>query len=120
MADFARWATACENALFEPGSFKKAYANNRRGANIDVIESDPVADAVSKLVEEHEWTGTASELLGKLGLIVGEKMEKQKDWPKSAPALSRRLTRATTSLRRIGVVIDRNRDARVREITIRR
>jgi hypothetical protein len=120
MADFARWATACEGALFDEGSFRKAYARNRKRATVDVIESDPVADAVRKLVEDNEWTGTASELLGRLGLIAGEKMERQQAWPKSPSALSRRLKRIATALRRIGIEIEHERDAGIREIVIRR
>jgi hypothetical protein len=46
MADFAKWATACELPLWKAGTFAKAYDANRAEAVETVIESDPVAGAV--------------------------------------------------------------------------
>ena len=64
MADFALWATACETALWPAGTFTRAYDANRKAAIEEVIESDPVAVCVRKLMAERgSWAGTASELL---------------------------------------------------------
>jgi hypothetical protein len=42
MADFARWAAACETALWPKGTFEAAYSNNRDGMIEGVLGSDPV------------------------------------------------------------------------------
>ena len=125
MADFARWATACETALWPPGTFKRAYERNRRGATYDVIEADPIAFALFTLmanVEKGAWSGTATELLDKLEVVVGEKEAKRKTWPTSAAALGARLRRLATRLRRLGIKFDYDREGHrsARVITIRR
>jgi hypothetical protein len=66
MADFALWATACETALWAAGTFWSAYCGNRDEAMEGVIDADPIASAVrAVMVARTEWTGTASELLGR-------------------------------------------------------
>ena len=66
-----------------------------------------------------EWTGTASDLLGALDEEVGEKVRKSKAWPSSARALSGRVRRAATFLRKIGIDITFEREGRARTRTIR-
>ena len=44
MADFARWATACETALWPEGTFETAYGHNRRTAIEEVIEVGPACN----------------------------------------------------------------------------
>ena len=88
MADFALWATACETALWPAGTFTRAYDANRKAAIEDVIESDPVAVCVRKLVAERgSWAGTASELL-RAANDRGADDRSGAGWPK-IPALSR-------------------------------
>ena len=89
-----------------------------------MIEADPVASAVRAMMslrtERTVWTGSATDLLGALGEVVGERVAKSKAWPDSARALSGRLRRAATSLRKIGIeiVFEREGRARTRTITI--
>jgi len=45
MADFAKWATACEAALWSPGTFRMAYDANRRRVVEDAVEADPLLSA---------------------------------------------------------------------------
>ena len=79
MADFAHWATACECALWQRGTFRDAYGSNRRNATQAAIDDDPVASAVRDLVtKEGDWEGTTSELLTKLSQLVGEPQAKAK------------------------------------------
>ena len=121
MADFALWATACEKAIWPTGTFWTAYCGNRDDAVENVIEADPVATAArSLMIEKTEWTGTATDLLSALTEAVGERMAKSKTWPNSPRALSGRLRRAATFLRKIGVEIDfkKNGRSRTRIITI--
>ena len=110
MADFALWATACETALWPTGTFWSAYVGNRDAAVEDVIEADPVAAAVRGLMDERAaWSGTASDLLEMLSETVGERVAKSKTWPANPRALSGRLRRAATVLRKVGIEIDHAR-----------
>ncbi len=119
MADFALWATACETAIWPAGTFWAAYCGNRDEAIAGVIESDPVAAALrSFMAARTMWTGIASELLGALGEAAGEAQRKSKGWPDSPRALSGRLRRAATFLRKIGIEIGVEREGRARTRTI--
>ena len=120
MADFALWATACGAAIWEEGTFLRAYAGNRDEAVDSVIEADPVGSATRSLMESRtEWTGTASVLLGALSEEVGERIAKTKTWPATARALSGRLRRTATFLRKVGVDIEFNKEGRARTRIIR-
>jgi hypothetical protein len=110
MADFAKWATACETAIWESGTFAKAYGGNREGTVDSVLEADAVATALrSFMATRTEWTGTASALLGALSDSVSEVERRSKSWPTAANRLSGRLRRLATFLRQIGIKIDIDR-----------
>ncbi len=120
MADFALWATACEGALWPEGTFWRAYAVNRDEAVDSVIEADPVGSAVCSLMATRtEWTGTASDHQGALSEEVGETVRRAKAWPATARALSGRLRRAVTFLRKVGIDIVFAKEGRARTRTIR-
>ena len=115
MADFAQWASACEPAIWPPGTFWSAYCGNRDEAVENVIEADPVAAVVRALMETRTtWTGTATNLLGALAKVAGEPITKSKTWPASPRALSGRLRRAATFLRKVGIDIDHSKEGRAR------
>ena len=120
MADFALWATACETALWASGTFWSAYCGNRDEAVDGVIDADPIAAAVRALMQARtEWTGTASDLLGALAEMAGERVAKSKTWPDSPRALAGRLRRAATFLRKVGIAIGFEREGRARTRMIR-
>jgi hypothetical protein len=120
MADFAKWATACEGALWKAETFAKAYDANRAEAVETVIESDPVATALrSFMAERTEWAGTASDLLGALSLLVSEPERRGKAWPTAPNKLSGRLRRQATFLRQIGIKIDARREGKLRTKMLR-
>lgn len=120
MADFALWATACETALWPAGTFWSAYCGNRDEAVEGVIDGDPIAAAVRAIMATRtEWTGTASELLGALAEVAGERVAKSKAWPDSPRGLSGRLRRAATFLRKIGIEMRFEKEGRARRRTIR-
>ena len=120
MADFALWASACETAIWPAGTFWSAYCGNRDEAVEGVIDADPVAAAVRAVMTERTvWTGTASDLLGALGEVEGERIAKSKTWPDSPRALSGRLRRAATFLRKIGIEVSFEREGRARTRIIR-
>jgi hypothetical protein len=120
MADFALWVTACERALWQAGTFLRAYRSNREEMNETVIEGDVVAAAVFNLMfDRSTWSGPAGKLLPLLAEMAGEAAIKAKDWPATARALSGRLRRVAPNLRRIGIsVVFEPRQAKGRPITI--
>jgi hypothetical protein len=119
MADFAKWATACEGAIFTRGSFEEAYRGNRNAAVADVIEADMVAAAIRTFMRTRdEWSGTAAELGEKLEVVVGDRQAKSKTWPDSPRALRARLQRAQAPLRKIGIVLTFDRTSRKHPIRI--
>ena len=73
----------------------------------------------SLMASRTEWTGTASNLLGALSEEVGDRIVKAKAWPASARALSGRIRRAATFLRKVGIDIAFDREGRARTRTIR-
>ncbi len=120
MADFALWASACETAIWPAGTFWSAYCGNRDEAVEGVIDADPVEAAVRAVMTERTvWTGTASDLLGALGEVAGERIAKSKTWPDSPRGLSGRLRRAATFLRKIGIEVSFEREGRARTRIIR-
>jgi hypothetical protein len=120
MADFALWATACEGALWPAGTFWAAYCGNRDEAVEGVIEGDTVAAAVRAMMGTRTvWTGTAAGLLGALMGVVGETVTKSKAWPNTPRAVSGRLRRAATFLRKAGIEIAFMREGQRRTRTIR-
>jgi hypothetical protein len=121
MADFALWSAACETALWSAGTFNAAYQDNRNEAVRTVVEADPLASAIRQLMETmREWAGTASDLLGALAGIVGERVAKAKSWPQTPRALSGCLRRAATPLRKLGIDVTKDRTGRARTIHIKR
>ena len=123
MADFAKWAVACESAIFEAGAFMRAYTGNRADAIESVIDANPVASAIRELMEKRaSWAGTATELLTELEGTAGGAVTKGngKEWPTSGRSLGRRLNWLSSALRPVGIEIDREREGRARRIVISR
>ena len=84
-----------------------------------MIDADPVATAVRAVMATRTaWTGTASDLLGALAEVMGERVAKSKTWPDSPRALAGRLRRAATFLRKVGIEIGFGREGRARTRTI--
>jgi hypothetical protein len=108
MADFAKWASACETEFWAAGTFADAYSDNRADIVSDVLDADPVAAAMITYMADRkdEVTQTASSLLGALGEIVTIQQRKAKQWPDTPRALSNRLHRAAPFLRKSGIWIE--------------
>ncbi|HVF00913.1 MAG TPA: hypothetical protein VNA27_06175 [Rubrobacteraceae bacterium] len=116
MADFAVWVTASEEALgWEQGAFMAAYCGNQRAATEAALEADPVAVALTKMLElqaKNEWRGTSEELLEDLGKEVSDDVRHSKAWPKAPNALSRRLNRLAPLLREVGIEYEEREEGR--------
>jgi hypothetical protein len=123
MADFAQWISACESALWPVGSFSHAYQLNRRRSVDQLIELDPLASAIRRLMTGRDsWTGTATELLAALGKDEIGPRSDGGHWPDSPRALAGRLRRAAAFLRESGIdiVFARAGHSRVRTIGLTR
>ncbi|HEY4808727.1 MAG TPA: hypothetical protein VIH81_13440 [Roseiarcus sp.] len=118
MADFAQWAIACEPALGKDGDFLRAYHANIEAAVENVIEANPVSLAARRHMEGRpSWEGSASDLLKAMNDAADERTLKSEGWPKTPRALSNRLRRAASFLRKAGVDVRFERDPGGRERT---
>ncbi|HET7021291.1 MAG TPA: hypothetical protein VFI58_11295 [Xanthobacteraceae bacterium] len=121
MADFSKWATACETAFWPAGTFARAYAANRRAAIEDIIDGDPVAALVRDIMAERNlWTGSAAELW-RAGAPHSshDLLSERTGWPKNPRALAGGLRRAQTFLRALGIDIAFSREGRAGSRIIR-
>jgi putative DNA primase/helicase len=116
MMDFAKWAEAAWQALgYPPGTFERAYRQNRAFATDDAVDADPIAGALINLINARGgFTGTATTLLTALEAIVLPG-SRDRRWPKDATRLSNHLRRLPPLLRPRGLEIffdERTADAR--------
>ena len=102
MADFTRWGYAIAEAMGIGGEvFLKAYLNNQKKANQEAVESNPVATALIKYMNENiSFTGTVSNLLTVLNKVaeVEQIDTTSKLWAKEPNVLSRRLNEIKSNL----------------------
>ena len=106
MADFAKFVTAAEPALgWSDGAFMDAYTRNRDLGREIVLEADSVAQAVLNW-NPASWYGSATELLVELEGHTPVNIVRSLYWPKSASALSNRLSRLLPALRENGFDIE--------------
>jgi hypothetical protein len=126
MADFAAWVVAAEPALpWEPGQFIEAYEGNQDDAISLALDNDVVAVAIMQFMEDRrEWSGSATDLLEAVNLIVSDTTRKLAAWPKAANGLTKRLRLISAFLRERGIDLDLDGRAsnsdRTRIVEIRR
>jgi hypothetical protein len=109
MADFAVWGEAIARAMkYEPMEFIDAYNKNIGRQNIEVIESNQLAQGIVKFVfswyeEEKQacWISPTSKVLENLNKISQAYNidTTNKDWPKAANSLTKRLRPLLSNLR---------------------
>jgi len=114
MADFAQWVSACEGGLWPVGSFAQAYRLNRQRAVRDLVEADPLANAVRRFMAARTtWMGTATDLL-KLLDSDGATSKGNAAWLESPRVLAGRVRRAAAFLRELGIDVAFARSGRSR------
>ena len=107
MADFEAWVVAAEPALgLSEGSFARAYARNRRIAKRRAARRDITSLLIIELVREHEFEGSATELLASLGNLGKARRTRL---PATPAALGDRLRRISPDLEAAGVGIEFDR-----------
>jgi hypothetical protein len=109
MADFNKWIVACEPALpWKPGNFVEMYRANQGIGREIAYENSVVARAVEVwfvALEQDEWSGTATELLGQLSNEQFERFRCNKRWPAQPNALSGALRREGSALAARGIEV---------------
>ena len=109
MADFCKWAVACEGAYWPPGAFMAAYDDAQASATEDVIEETAVGPALRQLLEETgSFDGSATELLDLLNALRQDE-KRPRGWPSTGAVMGRQLTRLAPALRRVGYVVETRR-----------
>jgi hypothetical protein len=104
LADFARIVAATDQVLGT--SALETYRALSSRISADVVEADPVADAVRKLATTAgTWQGSAGELLAKLTADLGEQRP-PRGWPAAPRGMAAALTRAAPALRDVGVGVE--------------
>jgi hypothetical protein len=109
MADFAVWGEAIARAMnYKPLEFIEAYNNNIGMQNIEVIESNQLAQAMVKFVlswyDEDKracWTSQTSKVLENLNKIAQTYSidTTNREWPRASNSLTKRLRPLLTNLR---------------------
>jgi hypothetical protein len=109
MADFAGWASACEDGLgLDRGEFLKVYEANRTDARDLALESSPIYEPLRELAREG-FTGSSAELLTRLNNIVSEHTRRSVRWPKAPNALANTIGRMASNLRAAGIDLQSSR-----------
>jgi len=94
MADFSKWAMACETAFWAHGTFERAYALNAKNQLDDLIDADPTAILILGFMDSRtHWTGTSSNLLAEINLYDQTTNKAQITLPISPDALGENIER---------------------------
>lgn len=107
LADFAKWASACESALdMEPGEALALYSRNLQDAQTDRLSTDPILEHIQALVLPFEMAPSA------LLALFHEKStpDARRNLPGNAQQLSVALKRLAPALREnLGIAVEFNR-----------
>ena len=109
VADFQRWALACETAFSAPGAFMRAFANNTTATVEGLIDGDPVAKAITAfMLDRRNWHGTAAELLSELTRHdqTEARVSRLPTWPRDPARLSKALRAMQPTLTKAGITIE--------------
>ena len=109
MADFCRWAVACEGAYWPPGTFRAAYGAAQAAGTEDVLEASAIGPGLRQFLEGcPSFDGTAAELLDRLNELQQEGRS-PKSWPSNGAEMGKHLTRLAPSLRKLGYTAERTK-----------
>ena len=110
MADFSKWAMACETAFWERGTFEHAYALNAENQLDDLIDANPLVIVILGFMDRRTpWTGTSSNLLAEIKSYAETTDQTHLILPVSPDALGIQIDRIKPLLRKKGISINRFR-----------
>jgi hypothetical protein len=113
MADFAEWGEAIARALgYKPLEFLNAYFENIGEQNIEIVEANPLADAISKFIdyEVTSWISSPQTFINHLKDFADKNNIDSSKFPKNPQVISRKLNKIKSNLREglsIEVIVDR-------------
>lgn len=116
MAEFAEYGEVISRCIgYDEYEFIDAYFENIDIQNEEVIESSIIARVIIEFMENRQvWKGTSSELYSVLMTIVEDKTEgvyvRNRDWPKAANSLSRKINEIESTLKEKGIEISHSYD----------
>ena len=106
MADSAKWVTAAEKALeWEPGTFIKAYGDNRRDAVEICLDASPLVQVIAGITEHSPFLGTPTELYDRMLEWIREHNVNAK-MPRNASMLGSEIRRLAPALDAIGYKVE--------------
>ena len=112
MADFCKWAVACERAYWDPGTFMATYGDAQASATEDVLEASPVGQKLREWLEENAtFDGTSTELLDRLNQHLQDE-QSPRGWPANSSVMGKQLTRLAPSLRKLGFTVESTKTKR--------
>lgn len=145
MADWEEYGEIIARCMgFEPFQFLDAYRTNREKKTEVIMESSPIMQAIVKLMVEDKlkavangngsgsytkgfnrelvWDGSFGQLFTVLKPIAADELNidvRQNElWPKAPNVLSRRIARISSSLKKLGIVIERKYEGHSRSVKI--
>ena len=113
MADFAEWGEAIAKVLgYKPLQFMEAYFENIDQQNLEIIESNPFAEAISKFIDYDtiSWISSPKIFVSSLREYADNNNIDSSEFPKAPQSISYKLNRIKPNLLEglgIEVIIDR-------------
>lgn len=109
VADFQRWAIACEPAFAQAGDFERAFKSNVSNTVENLLDVDPVAKAIAAfMLGRTAWKGTAAQLLAKLVRSdpTEARVTRLPAWPRDPARLSKALRSMQATLAKAGIMVN--------------
>lgn len=112
MADFAKWGAAVSKTLYGSEEiFIKAYQDNIRSQNSEVIENDSVAKAITLLIKgQYVLEYSPTKLLEAINEVAEMNGIDKKLLPQSASMLGRKIKEVNSNLSDSGIEIQKLKD----------
>jgi hypothetical protein len=113
MVDFAKWGEAIARAMdYKPLEFLNTYFENIGEQNLEIVEADQFANAISKLIdyELNSWISSPTIFIDSLRKFADNNNIESSKFPKGPQAITRRLNKIKSNLREglgIEVIVDR-------------
>ncbi|MDQ3436717.1 MAG: bifunctional DNA primase/polymerase [Actinomycetota bacterium] len=125
LADWGEYAAAVYEAMgWGAETFLRDWDEVVRVQNQATLDGSPVAQAIIKLMEEHEEVSCTSSkmhaLLKEIAEAQGVDVARDKAWPKSARWLWRRIQEVLSLLVAAGIEASRGRDESAKQVTLRK
>jgi hypothetical protein len=124
MADAYLWLLACETGtgLKMADPFEENLRENVKGLALETLLGRALVDFMKVHAKNHVWEGPANHLHDDLRLYwdgaCGGSQKEMAKYPGNARSLSGRLTEMMASLRENGIVVEKNRTANGRTVSI--